>query len=283
MNLACLAARMVKPKHRTAWETALTEGWVPLQKCLRPEMHNCQVLSVVESGRYPRLSDYGSAMPFTYCQLDDGRFECKHYDVGKQRWCEAKFSEVFPKFLTEKCYVFAGSAGMGKTWFAAALAKEASVLNNPDVPLQDRSFAVANNFKALSGAKLQPGGAIMVDDATLGAGVFWATDADEFIKAALTPWMPVNLRVICGSTDLPEGPRIYTCNKACLEDWVRSRDGNLPEGEEFVAACRRVVWIDVKRKLFSQKQEESARAQREASHDCKMENMKALRESGAWA
>ena len=50
---------------------------------------------------------------------------------------------------------------------------------------------------------------------------------------------------------MPSGVRIYTTNASSLERFVTQRDGSTPQDGHMNAIKRRVVWIHVVSKLYS--------------------------------
>ena len=267
LSFARLQAHLVKPKDRVPLEVALTTGWDSLQGALK--LNNSKgafAYNVLQDEIYPRLSSYGTK-PFKYEQLDDGRFSCQMYCPIQCAFLTIPMSAVLG--LSDiRAIIFGGPRYYGKTWYAMAYAKEVAVLQRGEVPIHELRVHLLNSMQAIENAGVKPGDVLMCDDIDLGGSMFWNASPAEYLKNAVRVDVPTQLR-ICGKVVyIPKGPRLFSSNDPSLKEFLRLKDGEEVPSGHWDAIARRVVWVNIERKIYTDEQHDTELAKVFMSTSC---------------
>jgi hypothetical protein len=162
------------------------------------------------------------------------------------------------KYFTDSLFrrrslVIAGPRGLGKTWFAVAVAKELAVmLKGPDDRLEDVVMYVVRTLQETKNCKLTEATPIVYDDIDLGQTMFRDAVPAEFMKNAVdVEANTTSLRLLGEWHTLPRCPKIFTTNCETLQNWCRLKSGGLLEVEHYEAVARRTLFVTYDRRLHS--------------------------------
>jgi hypothetical protein len=247
-------AAMTLPGDRTPMQRALANGWGALTQVIQDEAKGKELtINVLSDMQYPRLSSYYSEEQKSWDSLN---LKCEMYIVGDAsgRTDTIPISKYFTDSLfRRRSLVIAGPRGLGKTWFAVAVAKEIAVmLKGPDDRLEDVVMYVVRTLQETKNCKLTEATPIVYDDIDLGQTMFRDAVPAEFMKNAVdVEANTTSLRLLGEWHTLPRCPKIFTTNCETLQNWCRLKSGGLLEVEHYEAVARRTLFVTYDRRLHS--------------------------------
>jgi hypothetical protein len=286
VTLLRVGAGMTQSTDRSTLQRAIVNSWPALEKERRDFVKSKELVINVLADTHPRLSSY-SPGPKPWDGID---LKCEMFIAGDGAESGVvsiiPFSDFFNRGLyMERALVIAGPRGLGKSWFAIAVAKEVAVLmKGPDAPLEDAVVFVVKTIQECRNCALAPSTPIVYDDVDLGSTMFSDANPAEFMKNATDVFSTnTSLRLLGQWHTMPRCPKIYTTNSQTLRDWCRLKSGAPLADEHYEAVARRTLFLTYGRRLHSEQQAENVVQDRAALTKTHLDAMSGLREAGAWS
>jgi hypothetical protein len=250
-HLARIEARQASRDDRSPFQCALLESWDAISSIIKisDDPSGYQIL-VGSDTTYPRLSSYGRT-PFTYADIP---LRCEFFDATTQTLKRCTFSEMLTSGLwMRRALVIAGPSGLGKTWFAVALAKELAVMVRGDSSVAEAKVFISRSMQMLKACEqdMSERTPLVLDDIALGSTMFWDAVPEEYMKACATVDAVTAIRLLKTWCTLQPGPRIFTSNAKSPEAWCLLKNGQALAMEHQQAVLRRIVWIRYEARLHT--------------------------------
>ena len=283
LSLQRVAASMKKEKERTDIERALTSGWGATKHALElsqepPIPNRCSIHDT-----YPVLSSYAKPNAFGAFNYEDIDLVCWVYDPEKDADIKMTFGEVMHHGLyNRRSFVLCGPPGLGKGWFARALAKELAVLTkDPATPVAELVYLYITSMQDLAKVEVCPEVPVVIDEIYLGETMYHDASPGEYLKDATTADEHRSLRLLGKWVHLPAFRRIFTTQAKSVERWCQLKRAPSLDKDDIDAVKRRIIWIRFHR-LHTAEQKQHHDKERERVTNSQLENIRSLRQSGAW-
>jgi hypothetical protein len=270
-------------------QRALVDGWGPLNQLLQDEAKGKELMiNVLNDLQYPRLSSYSSGLAEN--SWDSLDLRCEMFIAGDN--AESGHTVMIPisryfndSLFRQRSLIIAGPRGLGKTWFAVAVAKEVAVmLKSPDTPLEDVAMYIVRTLQETKNCKLTEATPIVYDDIDLGSTMFSDAVPSEFMKNAVdVEAASTSLRLLGQWHTLPRCPKIFTTNCDTLRNWCRLKSGAMLAEEHYEAVARRTLFLTYGRRMHSNTQAANVAKEHADDAAARVVAMKELRSQNLWS